>query len=492
MRRGVAAAVVVALSLPAVATGDGLRPAQLEQTRGFCAAMPTAPDVTVPAVVNALAVDVPDTPPIASLDTGADPGAAEIAGRIVSPFDALANQPNDGTDVDGHGTQIAGIAAAAPGLVRGVSPSSPVMPIRVYNGDGASTVQAIVRGINWAADHGAAAIDVSASQAMANASDADIAALSRAITRAFNRGVVVVAPSGNEGRADPAIPAALPHVLTVGAIDGTGGRATFSNVGWWVDLVAPGSALVAPTPKAYCDSGYGLANGTSYAAPAVAAAAAIVAKLRPELSAQQRVEVLRSSAHDIELAGRDVEAGHGVLDVAAATAAAAPANGPSPEVDDDPFFVRGAFAKTHPTLLRIKKKSSVIGSLSRAKDPSDVYPVRLTKGERLVAQAVAKSGSSLFSLSLWKPGVGDFDVSNEVAKNRAVATGGFATDPELKLRAPKSGTYYVSVEVPDLIDDGEDLNAVIPESEAYTLKLSRARVKTRPARPQPKKRKTRK
>jgi subtilase family protein len=486
--RAAAAAVIGVLSLPAVAVGDGLQPAQLEQTRGFCAARPTQVDTSVPAAVNALATDVPDTAPIAVLDTGADSNATELAGRLVSPFDALANAPNDGTDVDGHGTQVAGVAAGAPGLVRGVSPTSPIMPIRVYNGDGSSTTQAVVRGLGWAADHGATAITLSASQVMAKASDADITALTHAISQAFNRGIVVVAPSGNEGGQEPDMPAALPHVLTVGAVEPNGLRSTFSNVGWWVDLVAPGSALVAPMPKKFCESGYGLGNGTSYAAPAVAAGAAILAKLRPDLSAQQRMEILRSSARDVQIAGRDVETGHGLLDVGAALTAPAPQNEPSPEVDDDPFFVRGPFAAAHPTLLRTKQRASLVGKLSRAKDPADVYPVRLRKGERLVTQAVAAASSSLFSISIWKPGVGDFDVSGDVAKQRAVSTGGFAGDPQLKMRVQKSGTYFVSVEAPDLIDE-DDEDAEIPESEAYTLKLSRQKIKPRPT-PKKKKKKT--
>jgi hypothetical protein len=473
LRIAVAAAVVAgALIAASVASGDGLAPAQLEQTRGFCAARPIAPDTTVPAAVNALGVEVPDTAPIAVLDTGADAGVPELAGRVVSPFDALANQPNDGTDVDGHGTQVAGIAAGAPGLVRGVSPTSPVMPIRIYNGDGLSTTQAIVKGIAWAAEHGATVINVSASQVMSKASDADVTALTRAISQAFNRGALIVAPSGNEGTQDPDIPAALPHVLAVGATDANGLRATFSNVGWWVDLVAPGAPLVAPMPGRFCDSGYGLGNGTSYAAPAVAAGAAMLAKLRPELNAEQRMEVLRSSARDIQIGGRDVETGHGLLDVGAAVRAPAPPTDPSPEVDDDPFFVRGPFATAHRTLLRTAKKASVLGHLSRAKDPADVYPVRLRRGERLVTQAVAKATTSLFSLSLWKPAAGDFDVSREVVKNRVVTTGGFASDPQLKFRATKGGTYFVSVEVPDLIDE-DDEDAEIPESEAYTLKVKK-------------------
>jgi hypothetical protein len=446
--------------------------------------MPTATDTSYARAVDALAVNVPDTPPIAVLDTGVDSGATEIGDRLVSPFDALAGQPNDGSDVDGHGTQIAGLAAGAPGLIRGVSPTSPIMPVRIYNGDGQSTTDSVVKGITWAVDHGAAAISLSSAAVMSKASDAEVTAFTRAISQAFNRGVVVVAPAGNEGSQDPDIPAALPHVLTVGAIDAGGGRATFSNVGWWVDVMAQGAGVVAPMPKGYCESGYGLGNGTSYAAAAGAGAVALLARLRPELTAQQRIEVLRASARDIQIAGRDAETGHGVLDVAAAVAAPAPAvTDSSPEVDDDPYYVRGPFAAAHPTRLRTSRKAILVGSLSRAKDPADVYPVFLHKGESFVATTAPKSSMSLFSLGIWKSSAGDFDVSTEATKNRVVSTGGFASDPVLRFRVKKGGTYFVSIEVPDLIDeDDEDPSSgdEIPESEGYTLKLSRQKIKTRP------------
>ena len=485
MRSAAVAVVVGALLLTASAAGQEMKPAELEQTRGFCAARPTAVDTSFAGAVNALDVGVPDTPPIAVLDTGVDGGATEIGGRLVSPFDALSNQPNDGADVDGHGTQIAGLAAGAPGLIRGVSPTSPVMPVRIYNGDGQSTTDAVVKGIGWAVDQGAAVIALSSTAVMSKASDAEITAYTKAISQAFNRGVIVVAPAGNEGSQDPDIPAALPHVLTVGATDLAGSRATFSNVGWWVDVMALGASVVAPSSKAYCDSGYGLGNGTSYAAAAGAGAVALLAKLRPELTAQQRIDVLRASAKDIQLPGRDVETGHGVIDVAAAIAAAAPPiTGASPEVDDDPYFVRGPFAAAHPTRLRTSRKATLTGTLSRAKDPSDVYPVFLKKGESFVASTKAASPDSLFSLGIWSPAVGDFDVSAEVAKNRVVSTGGFAVDPVLRFRVKKGGTYFVSVEVPDLIDEDQSDEQTsppeIPESEGYTLKLSRQKIKTRP------------
>ena len=473
----VAGAVGLALAGSATTASGALRLAELEQSRGFCAARPTETNIVVPEAVNALGVTLETTAPIAVLDTGVDPNAPELSGRIVSPFDALGNGP-DGSDVDGHGTQVAGVAAAAPGLVRGVSPVSPIMPVRIFNGAGHSTDQAAIAGIRWAVDHGAAAINLSGMEPLESASAKTIGDLSRAISEAFNRGVLVVAAAGNEGNQQANIPAALPHVLAVGASESIGGRATFSNAGVWIDLVAPGSGLTAPMPVQFCESGYGLANGTSFSAPSVAAAAAMLARARPELSPQQRFEVLRRSGRDTGLAGRDLETGWGMLDVGAALVGQPPPAEASPEVDDDPFFVRGAFAKTHPTLLARSRRARLAGELSRAKDPADVYPVRVKKGERLVAKAVAKATDSVFELQLWKPSVGDFDVTNDVGKHRIVSTGGFATDPELKMRATRTATYFLSVEAADLIDD-TDPDADIPVSEAYALTVSKQKIKTR-------------
>jgi subtilisin family serine protease len=441
----------------------------------FCTPAPAVLDDTVPAVVNARSVSAPDTPPIAMLDTGVDGTVPELAGRLVSPFDALGGSM-DGSDFDGHGTEVAGIAAGAPGLVQGVSPTSPVMPVRIFNRYGDSSTQALLTGIRWAIDHGASVINISAVAPLKDVSTKDVAAVTRAIGEAFSTGVLVVAAVGNEGEDQAGFPSSLPHVVAVGGSDTFGVRATFSDTGPWVDLVSPAASLQAPTALDLCPSGYGVANGTSFAAPAVAGAAALLAKLRPELNVEQRFSVLRSSARDVSLAGRDDETGFGVLDVQAAVSAPAPlASGPSPEVDDDPYFVRGPFASSHPTLLSKSRTAKLSGDVSPAKDPSDVYPVRLRKGERFVAGATVKTlkgVDSLIELGLWRPGVGDFDVSNEAAKQRVVSTGGFATDPRLTTRVTRTGTYYLSVEAPDAVDP-DDPQAAIPVSQPYQLTLTR-------------------
>jgi hypothetical protein len=480
VRSGGAAVLVLLLAVPVSTVSSQALAATAPPVvdGGFCADRPSALDSRIATAVNALGVSPLTTAPIAVLDTGISDDAPELAGRLVSPFDATSGG-NDASDVSGHGTEVAAIAAGAPGLVQGVSSMSPVMPVRVFNRSGDSTPQWLVSGINWAASNGAGVIMISSATPATDVGAADTAALSGAITDAFNKGVIVVASAGNDGSAAAEIPASLLHVVTVGASDLSGNRSTFSNVGPWVDLVAPAASLVAPTSSAYCPSGYGVANGTAFAAPSVAGAAALVGALRPALTVQQRVDLLASSARDVDPTGRDPDTGFGLLDVGRALQALAPTAEASREVDDDIGYVRGANVAGHPTLLTSKRKIRIAGRISAAKDPADVYPVRLKKNERLTVSAEASGADALIALGIWKPGAGDFDVTNEVSKNEVVSTGGFANDPALKTLAKKSGTYYVSVEAPDAVDP-DDPTDIAPEVAPYQLSLSKVAVKPKP------------
>ena len=468
------ASVVLILALATIGTAisradsAGVTP-QLDSD--FCTTAPTGVDDRLAAAVNALGVGVSATPPIAVLDTGVNAAVPEIAGRVVAPFDVTAGV-GDGNDVDGHGTEVAGIAAGSPGLVEGVSPTSPIMPVRVYNRVGDATIQWLVAGINRAVANHAAVVNISSASLAGDATAADIAALTRATTDAFNHDVMVVASVGNDGKLEAELPASLPHVIGVGASNLTGDRAAFSNTGPWVDLVAPAASLVAPMPKAYCPSGYGVANGTSFAAPAVAGAAALLAAVRPTLTPEQRFDILRTSARDVDPTGRDDNTGYGLLDVKAALNAPLPPAESSPEVDDDPFYVRGANAAGHTTLLTRSRRAKLAGDVSPAKDPADVYRLRLKRGERLTVAASTTTANGLLALGLWKPTVGDFDVSNQVAKNELVSTGGFASDPSLKTLAKKTGTYFLSVEAPDPVDP-DDPTSESPAVEPYRVMLSK-------------------
>jgi hypothetical protein len=484
VKSAAAAALALVFAIAGAATAadtesqSGLRP---QADGDFCGDKPGAQDARIASAVNALSVSAPTTPPIAILDSGITSTVPEIGDRLVTPFD-VPTGGTDGSDLDGHGTEVAGIAAGAGGLLQGVSPTSPLMPVRIYNRGGDTTVPWMVAGINWAVQNHAAVINISSSMPQSDASAADMASLTRAVTDAFNKGTLVVASMGNDGNGAAQIPSSLPHVIGVGASDLTGNRATFSNTGPWVDLVSPAKSLVAPISTDYCPSGFGVANGSSFAAPAVAGAAALLAQLRPALTIQQRFDVLRKSATDVPIAGRDDETGYGLLNVQNAMNLAAPSLQSSPEVDDDPYYVRGVNAAGHPVLLTKARKIRRVGELSPAKDPSDVYPVRIKKGERLTVSAKASGSDSLIALGLWKPTVGDFDVSNEVSKNEIVSTGGFAGDVALKMDSKRTATYYVSVEAPDAVDP-DDPTAEAPITEPYQLALS----KTKTPKPKPKK-----
>jgi hypothetical protein len=120
----------------------------------------------------------------------------------------------------------------------------------------------------------------------------------------------------------------------------------------------------------------------------------------------------------------------------------------------------------------------VSGEVSPAKDPADVYPVSLKKNERFTASASVTGADNVLELSLWKPGVGDFDVSNDTGSQRVVSTGGFARDPRLIFRVKKAGTYFVSVEAPDVVDE-DDPDYVPPVAEQYRLSMARKKIAVR-------------
>ena len=469
-----AAALRARPGVVAVQPDQRLRMAQA-QSPGFCATItPTGVSTVVPATVDALGVSAPTTKPIAILDTGVDASAPELAGRIVSPFSALDGSA-DASDKDGHGTQVAGIAAARPGLFAGVSPTSPIMPIKIFQANGEGTAEGLVKGIQTAVSRGAGIVNISGAGAAADASAPDTQVVAMAIAGAFAKGVLVVAAAGNDGSNKPFVPGNLPHVVTVGSGDPLGGRSGFSNTGPWIDLLAPGENLMPPMPLALCSTGYGPANGTSFSAPAVAGGAALVQQLRPGLTVQQLFDVLRSSAKDASVPGRDDDTGYGELDVANAVRAPLPKADPG-ELDDDVYWLKGPFASQHKTLLKRGKVARVKARVSSAKDPEDVYKVYVARRQVLTARVTGTAGA-LLDVTIWNRNTGNFDVSKDVAKTQLVSTGGYSQGPEVSYRAKKGGTYYVSVDTPDVPDPDEDPDQVARPDEPYQLTVTRKKAR---------------
>ncbi|MGC4745330.1 type VII secretion-associated serine protease mycosin [Micromonospora sp. DT201] len=253
---------------------------------------------------------------VAVVDSGVDRVHPQLAGRVLAGTDLLDPGGDGSQDCAGHGTGVASIIAAAPqpGVAfRGLAPGARIMPVRVseqqvvQGRESGRTVSAgeFAQAIRWAVDHDADVVNLSV---VLYADDPEVRS---AVQYAVDRNVVLVAAAGNlHDSGDPRpFPAGYEGVLGVGAIGADGGRATFSQTGSYVDLVAPGSEVLTAAPGA----GHHQVEGTSYAAPFVAATAALLRQYRPELTAAQVAERIIATADPAPGAGHGGGYGAGVL-----------------------------------------------------------------------------------------------------------------------------------------------------------------------------------
>jgi subtilisin family serine protease len=227
---------------------------------------------------------------IAVVDTGANVRLPEIAAKQPATYD-VRTRGRDVRDLNGHGTLVASIVARSSGDAR-------LLIIRAGSSSGAFSDAYEAAAIRYAVDHGARVVNLSLGGPRTST-------VERAAVRyAIRRGVLVVAAAGDDYANRPEYPAALlgANGLAVAAVLSDGTRALFSNTGPWVSVAAPGEA------------------GTSFAAPLVSAAAALVWTANPRLSLRQVVGLLQETASG--LGRRDDGLGYGVIDAAAAIARA--------------------------------------------------------------------------------------------------------------------------------------------------------------------------
>lgn len=263
---------------------------------------------------------------VAVVDSGVDGTHPDLRGALVAGLDLIDPGGDGSVDAQGHGTGVAGAAAAlldGQGMA-GLAPEVAIMPVRVVGADGTASSSDVAEGVVWAADHGADVVNVS----LGGPEDSSV--LREAAAYAVARGSTVVAAAGNEGESgNPIIyPAAYPEVIAVGATDRFDAVPAFSSSGDHVDLAAPGVEVVVPVPG----PSWGYADGTSFAAPYVAAAAALLRAREPELSPAQVAARLAGTAEDLDAPGADPRTGRGLVDpVAALGAPPEPQQEPSPQ-----------------------------------------------------------------------------------------------------------------------------------------------------------------
>jgi type VII secretion-associated serine protease mycosin len=258
---------------------------------------------------------------VAVVDSGVDADHPQLRrpGKVLPGRDFfLVGKLPGNYDCISHGTGVASIIAAdaAPGIgFRGVAPGARILPVRVTDRetDDSGATQDIdqnvlAKGIVYAVDQGAKVINLSL------AGQRDEAPVRKAVAYAVRKDVVVVAAVGNDQQAnsgvEPSYPAAYAGVLGVGAIDMSGARTSGSQIGPYVDLVAPGDGVLAATRR----TGHAYVSGTSFATPFVAATAALVRSAWPKLTAGQVIQRLQATATPARGGRNSQEYGAGMVD----------------------------------------------------------------------------------------------------------------------------------------------------------------------------------
>lgn len=273
---------------------------------------------------------------IAIVDDGISETSSELSGRVRDYIDTTGYYPSGG--LADHGTSVASIAAAVrDGTgIHGVAFNSYLYDINVFTksatGDVSASDADIGSALNIVAGNNPAYSSVNARIAnMSLAGDGGFSSSTLAAMRsvaAADR--IMVISSGNDGNAQPA-PTALavtdpnigPSMLIVGAVDGTGTIAGFSNrAGSYGDyfVVAPGQNLVT----AARDGGYVYFSGTSAATPVVSGALAVLANAYPFLTGPQLVALIKQTADDLGAPGVDAVYGSGLVNLTTAMNPVAP------------------------------------------------------------------------------------------------------------------------------------------------------------------------
>jgi type VII secretion-associated serine protease mycosin len=265
---------------------------------------------------------------VAIVDSGVDAHHPDLIGRVLPGADFTGDAADGRVDLsaNAHGTSVAGIIAgtgAGPDGITGLAPDVAILPVRISDNLASDPTQ-LAQGIDYANNHGAQVINVSFCASILNPQ------VRTAVEAAIQHDIVVVAAAGNDGLAGnlPQYPAALPGVVAVAASDVHGNLWSKNESGPYLGLTAPGVDIYTTGLQ----GGHLRATGTSFAAPQVAATAALLRSRYPAETATQIISRLTSTAHPSGQ-GRSAQWGFGIVDPYQALTAQ-----PTPQTASNPLL----------------------------------------------------------------------------------------------------------------------------------------------------------
>lgn len=245
----------------------------------------------------------------------------DFTDRVGFPFDSTGgdylNWDNDPFDDQGHGTYIAGIAAAQTNNKSGIAGAAPkikLLNLRAFDPGGYGEEDDVAAAILYAVQLGCKVINMSFGD------DAFSYVLRDVIRYAYSQNVVLVASAGNSGSDLPHYPSGYSEVICVGNSTEEDYVAGNSNFGSTIDLVAPGSSILTTS----LNGTYTSINGTSASAPFVSAAAALLLSTN-NFNNEEVKQIIKSTTDDINSRGWDLRSGAGRLNIYKMLTVTAPA-----------------------------------------------------------------------------------------------------------------------------------------------------------------------
>ncbi len=371
---------------------------------------------------------------IAVLDTGIDYNHPDLAGNYKGGYDFVNNDPDPWDDnclsyfKTCHGTHVSGtIAAEHNGIgVVGVAPGSSIYAVKVLDVGGFGAASLVVSGIEWAKNNGMNIISMSLGSTENNTAVLD------AVNAAYDSGILLVAAGGNTGGGPVSYPAAYDSVIAVTAIDQNGQKASFSPIDQKIEVAAPGVSIYSTV-----QSGYGLLSGTSMAVPHVTGLAALIFSTNyPDVNGDGKRdnkdvrEIIRNTAFDAGIPGKDDVYGYGIVDVSRALLGISAYADLLITKDDGVSAITANDGKTYTYNITVKNNGPSDASGVKV---IDTWPAGFTRGAITPSQgtcdtavnftcdlgSIAKDGMATITVNYIVPNISAGNYTNRVEINSA-------------------------------------------------------------------------